>query len=136
MRRGLEVLVGPQVTYAGDDGEGEPAFAPDVTIVHPRHLSERGTEGHADLVVDVLLPGEPLSSRLRLYARARCREVWLVQLDRNVSVLTLHEGSYVQVEAEADGSVDAPSLGVVLQTVTAPDGPRLRIADGPDISDI
>ena len=143
--RGLRIFHDAQAMYDPDD-RGDPYElpipgvknwrVPDLTIVHARHLSERGTEGHAELVIEVLSPDDEARAKLPYYARLGCREVWLVSRDRSVEVFSLRDGAYVVIAPDADGSIVAPSLALTLRTVATPDGPRLRIADGASTCDV
>ena len=51
---------------------------PDIVVVDPRHLSKRGVEGDARLVVEILSPDDESREKLPFYAHAGVREVWLV----------------------------------------------------------
>jgi Uma2 family endonuclease len=144
-RRGLEVLMDPQALFDPDD-RGDPNErpeprirnwrVPDLTVVHPDHVSARGTEGHAELVIEVLSPHDESREKLPFYALVQCREVWLVTVDRAIEVYVLRDGSYVQHAPDAQGRIAAPSLGLTVATIATAEGPRLRITDGEDTIEV
>ena len=144
-RRGLKLFGDNQSIFdpAGPGGPREPVTPevknwriPDVTIVHPRHLSRRGTEGHAEIVIEVLSAHDEAREKFPYYAGVGCREVWLVTVERTIEVHALQGGAYVRVTPTADGIVTASALGLELQTVATADGPRLRITDGDVMTDV
>ena len=99
---------------------------PDLLAVDPAHVSERGVEGRAELVVEILSPGDESRAKLPFYARHGVREVWLIEPKaRAVEVYTLRGASYFAVAPERDGSVRSPLLGLALSTIV---GPRLRLS--------
>jgi len=54
--------------YDPDRGESD-YRVPDVMVVDPAHASERGVEGRAELVVEILSPGDESRAKLPFYAR-------------------------------------------------------------------
>jgi Uma2 family endonuclease len=89
---------------------------PDVVVARPEHVSERGVEGRAELVVEILSPGDESREKLPFYADVGCEEVLLV--DRETLVLELH----VRGEARppGDGPVALESLGVSIERIEGP----------------
>ena len=144
-RVGLEAFGEPQGLYdptdVGDPNElPRPELknwrVPDVCVVNPVHVSNRGTEGNAHLVIEVLSLHDEARAKLSFYAKTGCREIWLIAIDRAVEVHTLRDGAYVPVAPGADGRIDAPALGLAVETVVTVDGPRLRISDGELVVDV
>ena len=110
--------------YDPDRGESD-YRVPDVMVVDPAHASERGVEGRAELVVEILSPGDESRAKLPFYARHGVQEVWLIEpTARAIEIYTLRGASYFAVAPERDGSVRSPVFALVLATVA---GPRLRI---------
>ncbi len=106
---------------------------PDLVLVEPKHASERGVEGRAALVVEILSPNDESRDKLPFYARTGVSEVWLVHpVTRVIEIFTLAEGELVEV-APAAGSVRSPLLGIELTTVA---GPKLQIRDGAHVDEI
>jgi hypothetical protein len=145
-RRGLEIIGDSQASFdpleEGDpNAKPQPTVknwrVPDITVVHPRHLSRRGTEGNAELIVETLSEHDEARDKFPFYAHIGHREIWLVTPEScTVEVHSLRDGSYVRIAAVADGTIAAPSLDLVLQTIDTPDGPCLRIRDGAEVHDV
>jgi Uma2 family endonuclease len=101
---------------------------PDLAIVAPAHLSERGIEGRAELVVELLSPNDESREKLPFYARVGTQEAWLIDpRTYALEVFDLRAGTIVPVAARDDGAIVSPSLGLVLAVVA---GPCLEIRDG------
>jgi Uma2 family endonuclease len=124
-RRGFEVFYEPgQHQLAAEKNYR----VPDVSIVAPAHLSERGIEGRAELVVEILSPNDESREKLPFYAMVGTPEAWLVQpATYALEVFDLRSGTAVAVAPRADGAIVSPSLGLVLRVVA---GPALEIRDG------
>lgn len=131
-RRGLEVFAKTQAVYPAEARDS--ACVPDLGVAHVQNISERGIEARAELAVQIVDSTEAARTTLPTYAHAGCREVWLVDLARNVEVYALRGAHYERVHEDARGDVHAPSLGVTLRSQHTPK--TLRIADGPDVSEI
>ena len=104
---------------------------PDLVVVAPNDVSERGIDGHAELVVEVLSPNDESREKFPFYAARQIPEYWIVDpKTREIEVYVLRGRHYFAVAARiADGIIHAPRLGLELRVV---DGPKLRItwADG------
>ena len=101
---------------------------PDVSIVRPDQISERGLEG-AELAVEVLSPNDESRKKLAFYARTGVREVWI--LDPRTCALEIYSlvsGGFVLVANDR-----SPLLGITLEVVA---GPKLRLRDGCDVTDV
>lgn len=106
---------------------------PDVLLVDPAHVSERGVEGRAELVIEVLSPNDESRAKLPFYARHGVQEIWLVDpKTRAIEIYTLRGPTYFAVAAERDGSVRSPILGLELLTIA---GPKLRVRAGDATTD-
>jgi Uma2 family endonuclease len=74
-------------------------------------------EGAVDLIVEIVSNssvGKDLKRLPPFYARAGVRELWLLdarKTDLRFDLLTLQEGAYVAVPADADGWINSPRLG-------------------------
>jgi Uma2 family endonuclease len=122
--RGLQVLreggvFGPVV--------GEKDYrVPDVSLVDPKHLSKRGIEARADLVIEILSPDDESRDKFPFFAACKIPEVWLVDPDtRVIEVYVLRGDVYFAVTSDRTGLLHAPALGLDLSVVA---GPKLRIA--------
>lgn len=51
---------------------------PDVLVVAPEHVAERGIEGRAELVIEILSPDDESRDKLPYYAACGVPEVWLL----------------------------------------------------------
>ena len=88
---------------------------PDLVLVAPERILERGIDGEATLVVEILSPGDESRDKLPFYARMGVREVWLLHpKTRAIEVFTLREGTLVPLTGEV---IVSPALGVSLATV-------------------
>lgn len=106
-------------------------LAPDLVVMSPKsreRFSERGIEGPADLVVEVLSPStkkRDLAQKRRLYAAYGVGEYWIVHpTEQWVEVLSLHDGDY-RVDArytppEVLRSRAFPTVGLPLAWLFAP----------------
>src|SRR5919202_1745816 len=92
---------------------------PDLVVARPEHVSERGVEGRAELLVEIRSPGDESYEKVPFYADVGCQEVLIVDRD------TLELELYVRGEARGtDGPVVLESLGVGVERV---DGPALVV---------
>jgi Uma2 family endonuclease len=99
---------------------------PDLLVVDPKHVSQRGVEGRAELVVEILSPSDESRDKLPFYARCGIPEVWLVDpATRQAEIYILRQDAYVAIPPMSDGALHAPRFGLELRVV---EGPRLRIA--------
>jgi Uma2 family endonuclease len=104
---------------------------PDLAIVAPAHLSERGIEGRAELVVEILSANDESREKLPFYAMVGTPEAWLVDpRTYALEVFDLRSGTAVLIAPRADGAIVSPSLGLVLRALL---GPQLEIRDGDNV---
>lgn len=91
---------------------------PDLVVVDPAHLSSRGVERRAEVVIEILSPRDESREKLPFYAACGAQEVWLIDPKTRVcEVLSL---------ASHYASAGAESIVLGLRFSTAP-GPLLRI---------
>ena len=111
-----------------DPERGESDYRqPDVVVVDPAHVSERGVEGRAELVVEVLSPKDESRAKLPFYARHAVQEIWLIDpKTRAIEIYTLRGDTFFAVAPERDGRVRSPLFGIELATI---DGPKLQVGD-------
>lgn len=96
---------------------------PDQMYCRAESLSERGAEG-AELVVEILSPGDETNEKVDFYAGLGVREMLVVHPDdHRVELLRAVDQRLLPVSADADGSVGSEVLGVTFATVQS----RLRI---------
>lgn len=103
---------------------------PDVLVAALSHISQRGVEGRAELVVEILSPNDESRDKFGFYAGCGIPEFWIIHpVTRVAEVYVLDHGTYVDQPVAPDGTIEAPRLGLTLRVV---DGPKLRItwADG------
>jgi Uma2 family endonuclease len=111
---GLEVLYesGVFAPAAGDRNYR----VPDLLVARPEDISERGVEGRAALVIEILSPNDETRDKLPFYAAVGVEEVWIVDpATRQVEVYVLRGGRYHAALAGDDGVVRSPTLGVSLR---------------------
>jgi Uma2 family endonuclease len=109
------------------DPDAQPSTyrVPDLGVADPAVISERGIEGRAALVIEVLSPGGESREKLPFYARLGVREVWHVHpITRAVEVFAL-AGDQLEPVAPEAGALRS-GLGLVIETANG----VLRIHDG------
>ena len=111
-----------------DPERGETDYRqPDLVVVDPIHTSERGLEGRAEVVIEILSPNDESRAKLGFYAKHAVQEVWLVEPNtRTIEIFTLRGAAYFGVASERDGSVRSTILGLQCATV---EGPKLQVGD-------
>lgn len=122
-RKQLELLY---ETGVFDPAEGLRDYrVPDLVIASPDVISERGVEGTAAVVVEVLSPDDESYDKLPFYARVGVREAWLIDpVTRTIELYARHGSDLVCTRARI---VRSAELDLALETVAG----RLRIhADG------
>jgi Uma2 family endonuclease len=108
------------------DGPGWQNYrVPDLMIVDPSQVEDRGVVGAATLVIEILSPDDESRKKLPFYASRGVGEVWLVEPTTRVTeVLLLGSGTYTPSIPDARGVTSAPALGLALSVVA---GPLLRV---------
>lgn len=107
-------------------GRDEDYRVPGQTYARPELVTDRGVEGAAELVVEILSPGDETYDKLNWYASLGVTEILVVDPDtRVVELFASRAERAVLVQPGADGTLRIASLGgVALQTT---DAPQLRI---------
>jgi Uma2 family endonuclease len=120
---GLEASYETSV-YRSNVGERD-YRTPDLVFYHPSFGSERGVEGKAELVIEILSPGDETYEKLPFYAEVGVREVVVVHPETRALELFLPEaGKMKKVSPDAAGSLRSKALGVTFTPVA---GPKLRL---------
>lgn len=134
--RDLEITLLPIATALGLDvihevgvfdrvGNWKNFRAPDVVVAAPAFISDRGIEARAEIVIEVLSPDDDSRKKFDFYAGCGIPELWLVHpITRAIEVYVLGAGAYAEQPVAADGTIEAPRLGLQLRVVT---GPRLQL---------
>lgn len=125
--RRLEVLCGIGLYHPAVPGH-DSYRVPDVVVCSTAHMSMRGIEGVAELVIEIISPNDEGREKLPFYARVGVREVWL--LDPAKKTIEVFAG--MTPIAPEGGRITAPSLGLVLHV----DGSTLHIQDGADMYEV
>ena len=100
---------------------------PDLVVAAPADISERGVEGRAELVVEILSPHDESRAKLPFYARHGVKEVWLIEpKTRAIEIYTLRGETYFAVAPERDGRVRSLIFDLEFATVA---GPKLQVGD-------
>ena len=98
---------------------------PDLAIFDPKFLCQRGIDGHAELVVEILSPNDESRDKLPFYAACKVNELWLIEpTTREIELYVLRNQTYFAV-ADQRGVLRSPLLDLALQTVP---GPKLRLS--------
>ncbi|MDQ6837910.1 MAG: Uma2 family endonuclease [Actinomycetota bacterium] len=99
---------------------------PDLVFARPEDVMDRGVEGQAELVIEILSPGDESYAKLGFYGEMGVRELLIVDpRTRQLELFRLEDGRLVAVPPDSVGTVTSSSLGLTLSTV---DGPKLRLA--------
>jgi Uma2 family endonuclease len=123
-QRGVELLYSIGLFAAEDDFR-----IPDLTAFRPEHLAERGVDDTAELVVEILSPGDESRDKLPWYAARRVAEMVIIDPDsRTVELWSGRSGEPELIADTAAGTpVELTTVGAVLTTIATADGPRLRV---------
>jgi Uma2 family endonuclease len=106
---------------------------PDLVVAPQGLFSDRGVEGHATLVVEVLSPNDESRDKIPFYARVGVREVWLIDpVTRAIEIYHLRDAELVSVRPHG-GVLHSDSLELDLETIP---GPKLQLRDGTDTYEI
>lgn len=99
---------------------------PDLVFALPEGVSERGVEGQAELVMEILSPGDESYAKVGFYQEMGVRELLIVDpRTRQFELFGLCGGVLATVSPDGDRTVTLPSLDVTLSTVA---GPVLHLA--------
>lgn len=129
---GLQTL--PEVAVF-DPISGEKNYrVPDIVVASPGRVSERGIEGRCELVVEILSPNDESRDKFAFYAQHEVQEIWLVDpRTKVIEVYVLRGGTYFAVTPNRAGAIDAPRLGLTLETIA---GPKLRVTWGTGTAEV
>jgi Uma2 family endonuclease len=102
-------LLGMQEPSVFNPHRGDSWRVPELGYARPEHVSERGIEGRAELVVEVRSPRDETYDKLPFYAEMGCQEVLVVDRDTcAVELFRLEGDGYERSEREVRlASVDA-----------------------------
>ena len=102
---------------------------PDLLFARPEHFGERGLEGPAELVVEILSPGDESRAKLDFYAVMSVSEVLFVDpVSREFELLRRSaDGAFERVEVDDSGEVWCGALDVAFSVA---EGPRFRVLSG------
>ncbi|HSH60541.1 MAG TPA: Uma2 family endonuclease [Acidimicrobiales bacterium] len=99
---------------------------PDLVFARPENVSDRGVEGRAELVVEILSPGDETYDKLDFYSEVGVQEVLVADPEScGIELFSLGADRLHAVAPDSSGSVSANSVGVSFQTV---DGPTLHLS--------
>jgi len=130
--------LGLEITYETGlfrSGSGDRDYrVPDIAVYRIEQFSgERGIEGRAELVVEVLSPGDESREKFGFYATCGIPEVLLVDpKTREPELYVLRNGGYFILKDER-GAAHSSVLDV---TFTRVDGPKLRVSTPSGSTDI
>jgi Uma2 family endonuclease len=98
---------------------------PDLLVVAPQHLIERGTEGPVAIVIEVLSPNDESRDKFDFYAERGVGEIWIIDPQtRETEVYVLRGRKYFASLPDANHLVHAPALDLQLAVIA---GPKLRV---------
>ncbi len=120
-------LVG--LNEAGLYRPGSPGYSdyrqPDIMFASPEHCSDRGVEGRAALVIELLSPGDESREKLPFYEAVGVGEVWLIDpVSRQVEVYTRRGEKFFAVAPDERGAVRSTVLDLSMTPVA---GPKLAL---------
>lgn len=107
-------------------GTGERDYrVPDFAVYKSEHASERGIEGRAELVIEILSEDDESREKLPFYSELGIPEVILIEpATREIELYVLRGKQLYSVLPDDRGAVVSRILGVTFQRV---EGPRLRL---------
>lgn len=89
----------------------------DLAFARAAHVTQRGIEGRAALLVEILSPSDESYEKLAFYRRVGVEELLYVDpATRAFEVMVPGPDGWVVVTTDGDGWVDLDSLGVRLRT--------------------
>jgi len=98
---------------------------PDLVAFRPENASERGVDGHAEAVFELLSPGDESREKLPFYESLGVSEIFLVDpATRAVELYVVRGGKLLAVLPDRNGAVRSEVLGMEFRPV---DGPKLRL---------
>jgi len=98
---------------------------PDVNVARREHMTSRGLEGPAELVVEIRSPHDETYLKLDFYARHGARQLLVVEPEsRAVELYELVDGAWLVVEPDDAGSLALRGLPVGVARV---EGPTLEV---------
>ena len=106
-------------------GRSDDYRQPDLLIVHPDHVSARGIEGRAELVVEIRSPYDEAWEKLPFFAEMGIPEVLILDHDRTVLLRLTAAGDYAEVAPDADGAL---VLDIIPVRITNLGDGRIRVA--------
>jgi len=105
----------------------------DLGFARPEHVTRRGIEGRAVLLVEILSPRDESYEKLPFYRRVGVEELLYIDPATNVFEVRRPVGDgWLVVDADGDGWVELSSFGVGLRTI----GHRLQLRTGERIEEI
>jgi Uma2 family endonuclease len=139
----LLLALGPIATAAGLESRHKGGYfraaedyrQPDLLFARREHFTHRGLEGPAELVVEILSPGDESRDKLGFYAAMSVSEVLLVDpVTREFEMLGLAaDGSYEPVALDDAGEAPCRTLGVAFSVAA---GPKFRVVSAGDIHEV
>ncbi|MDB4954648.1 MAG: hypothetical protein JWO36_2217 [Myxococcales bacterium] len=98
---------------------------PDISVVDPKFISQRGIEARAELVIEILSPEDESRDKLPFYAACGIPEVWLIDPESRIAEVYVLRGTTYFAVVDSDGTVRAPLFQLELRTT---EGPKLQIS--------
>jgi Uma2 family endonuclease len=119
-------LVGSYETGLYRPGTDVDYRVPDHVYARPELATERGVDGPAEVVVELLSPGDETYDKLDFYTEVGVDEVLVVHpVERRVELFLLRGERHVLVQTDAQGQVRSAALGAAFTTIA---GPRLAVS--------
>lgn len=97
---------------------------PDQIYCRAEHVTDRGVDGAAELVVEIRSPHDETYDKLDWYAELGVGEVLVLHPDTRAAELFVNRGGHIFEMAPDNRGIPVTTLGVRLRAV---DGPLLRI---------
>jgi len=115
-------------------GTGERDYRlPDVVVYRMEHFSDRGVEGKAEFVAEVLSPGDESREKFGFYAACGIAEVLIVDPRTREFDLHVLRGEKYFILKDERGAARSSVLGVTFSRV---DGPKLRVSTSSGTAEI
>lgn len=114
-RLGLEVVYEAGVIAPGVD-DWRDFRVPDLVVARPEHVSDRGVEGRAELVIEIHSPGDETLDKIGWYRRVGVQELLVVEREAGrVRHRDLQNPELRESDADGDGWVSCRALPLRLR---------------------
>ncbi len=110
-------------------GRSDDYRQPDNLVARPEHVSPRGVEGRAELVVEIRSPNDEAYEKLPFFSEMGVQEVLILD-GSSIELRRLEADQYVLVDSDLDGWVISTAVPLSLRSGPGDGQITARTADG------